>query len=138
MAACPARYAATPHGAGGRSDPRRVAWAAGRTDEPGRSSALDSLAGAVDPELAGGRQFLLHGVSVPRAPHAGPALASQGPQLAALAAKQMAGGGPARALPVGLRGVQSVGQSMVDGVAGARVLRRGLCHRRLFPRRRLL
>ena len=61
-----------------------------------------------------------------------------GPSLAALAAEQVAGGGPARAVPVGLRGIQLVGQPVVDGMARAGVLRPGLCHRRLLPRRRLL
>ncbi len=54
--------------------------------------------------LVGG-QLLLHGLSVSAAPDPGPPLAPDGPSLAALAAEQVAGGGPARAVSVGLRGV---------------------------------
>ena len=42
------------------------------------------------------------------------------------------------ALPVGLRGVQSVGQPVVDGVDHRRLLRRGVRRRRALPRRQLL
>ena len=71
-------------------------------DEPGRRPAVDSLARPADPGLAGGGQRLLHGVSVHAAPDPGPPLAADGPQLAALAAEQMAGGGPARRCSSGL------------------------------------
>ena len=46
------------------------------------------------------------------------------PQLAALAAEQVAGRGAAGAVPVGLRGVQPVGQPVVDGLDRDRLLRR--------------
>ena len=118
------------------SDPGRPVRAAGRPDEPRRSPALDSLAGLVDPGLAGGGQLLLHGVPVHAAPDPGPPMAPRGPALAALAAQQMAGGGPARAVSVGVRGVLALGQPVVDGLDRDRLFRPGVCHRRLLPRRR--
>src|SRR5262249_32044617 len=133
MAARAARDAAAPACFGRHPHPGWVAWAAGRTHEPRGSPALDSLARLVDPVFVGGGQLLLHGVSVPGPTDSGQALAPAGPWLAAPAPEQMAGSGVARAIPVGVRGAQSVGQPVVDRVAGAQLLRTGLCHRRLLP-----
>src|SRR5262245_33372647 len=81
---------------------RRPNWNAGRADESGGSAALDSLARTFDPVFACGGQFLLPGLSVYAAAIAGAALAAGRSELAALAAKQMAGGGAAGTIPVGL------------------------------------
>src|SRR5262245_50091529 len=117
MAPCPARPAIADDGAGGGAYPRRPARTASRRDEPGWSFAVDSLARSVDIDPAGGRQLLLHGLPVRRAADARPSLAAGGPQLAAVVAEQMAGSASAGPVPVELRGVQPVGQPLVDGLA---------------------
>src|SRR5262245_61215096 len=122
MAPRPARAAIADDGAGGCRDPRRPARTASRCDEPGRCFALDSLARSVDIDPPGGRQLLLHGLPVRRAAHIRPPLAAGGPELAAVVAEQMAGGAPVDRVPVGLRGIQSVGQPLVDGLARAELL----------------
>ena len=101
--------------AGGR-DRRRPVRAAGRRDEPGRRAAVDPLAGLADPGIARGGQRLLHGVPVHAAADAGPPLAPRAAALAATAAEQMAGRGPARPVSLGLRGVLALGQPVVDGL----------------------
>ena len=96
LAACSAQLA-SPSAAAGRAD--RLRWlprAADRSHEPGRRTPLDSLARSGGPGVAGGRQRLLHGLSVHGAADARAALASAGPELAALVAEQMAGGRLAR------------------------------------------
>ena len=105
-----------------------------RRHEPGRRAPLDSLARPGGPGAAGGRQRLLHGLPVHGAADARPALAPAGPELAATAAEQMAGGRLARGLPLGLRGVRSLGQPMVDRLDRPGLLRGGLRHRRLLSR----
>src|SRR5262245_1156117 len=117
MAPRPARRAIADDGAGGGSDFGRPSWTSSRCDEPRRGIALDSLARSVDPGPAGGRQLLLHGLSVRCAADPRPPLAAGGPQLAAVAAGQMAGGNPVDPFPVVLRGIQSVGQPLVDRLA---------------------
>src|SRR5262245_2916603 len=116
MAPCPARPAIADDGAGGDADPRRAARTANRCDEPGRRFALDSLARSVDIDPACGRQLLLHGLPVRRTADARPPLAPGRAQLAAVVAEQMAGGDPAGPVFVGLRGLQPVGQSVVDSL----------------------
>src|SRR5262245_7774094 len=119
MAACPAGHAIAHVRARGRLNPGRVVGSADRADESRWRPALGALARPAGPRLAGGGQFLLHGLSVSRAPDLGSPLAADRGKLAALASQQMAGGGSARAIPVGLRGVQSLGQPVVDSVARA-------------------
>src|SRR5262245_24598224 len=138
MAPCPARPAIADDGAGGGADPRWPARTANWCDEPGRSFALDSLARSVDIDPVGGRQLLLHGLPLRRAADARPPLAAGGPHLAAVVAEQMAGSASAGPVPVELRGVQPVGQPVVDGLARAGLLHGSLCHRRLLPRSRVL
>ena len=110
LAARPARLAAAAGAAGRRAsiyDGLRGPQVG--ADEPGRRAAVDSLARPGDPGAAGGRQRLLHGLSLPAAADAGPALAPARPGLAAPAAKQVAGGavcwccfcGPTRPSPSG-------------------------------------
>ena len=70
---------------------------------------VDPLARLGDPGTARGGQRLLHGVPVHAAPDAGPPMAARAAALAALAAKQMAGRGAARPVPLGLRGVLALG-----------------------------
>src|SRR5262249_4378989 len=95
--------------AGGGAGVGRLVGAAGGADEPGRRAAVGPLARPARAEPAGGGERLLPGVSVPGAADVGAPVAAGAPLLAAAAAQQMAGGGPARAVPVGLRGVRSVG-----------------------------
>ena len=52
-------------------------------DEPGRRPAVDSLARPAHPRAAGGRQRLLHGLSVPAAADPRPPLPAGRPELAA-------------------------------------------------------
>src|SRR5262245_1371512 len=105
MAPCPPRPAVASAGAGGCADPRRIARAADWRHEPCGRAALDSLARSRGPESIGGGQLLLHGMSLSVAADPGPPLAADRPQLAALVAEQVAGGGTARLVPMGLRGV---------------------------------
>src|SRR5262245_33096446 len=102
MAACSARCAIADDGPRRRPDPGWLVRTASRPHEPCRSITLDSLARPVDLEPAGGGKLLLHGVSVCFAANSCPPLPAAGSQLAALAAEQVAGGEPARTVPVGL------------------------------------
>src|SRR5262245_54425503 len=138
MASRPARPAITDDGAGGGVDSGRLARTASWGDEPRWSVALDSLAGTIDPDPAGGRQLLLHGLPIYCPADSGPSLAAGGQELAAVVAEQMAGRAPIDRVPVGLRGIQPVGQPLVDGLARDRILRPGLRYRRPVPRRRIL
>src|SRR4029453_2580670 len=116
-------------GARWSSGSRRLARTAGRSHEPRWSAALDSLAGPADPGPAGGRQHLLHGLSICCAANFSPPFVAFQLELAAKAAEQVAGGTPAGIVPVGLRGIRPVGQSLVDGMACPGLLRIGLCDR---------
>ena len=117
---------------------RRPPRPAGRADESGRRAAVDSLARPAHSRAAGGRQRLLHGLSVHAAADARPPLAARRPAVAALAAQQMAGGRAGRALPLELRSVRPVGQPVVDRLDRHRLLRRGVRRRQLLPRRGVL
>src|SRR5262249_10745036 len=109
MASRPALLAAPSVAAGCGDDLRRPARPPGGADEPGRRPAVDPLARPGHHRAARGRQRFLHGLPLPATPHAGAALAAGGPGLAAPAAGQVAGGAPARAVPVGLRGLRPLG-----------------------------
>ncbi len=134
LAACPARLASPPPAAGRAHRLRRFPRAAGRGHEPGRRAPLDSLARPGGPGVAGGRQRLLHGLPVHGAADARAAMAPAGPELAATVAEQVAGGRPARRLPLGLRGVRPLGQPLVDRLDRPGLLRGRLRHRRLLSR----
>src|SRR5271166_1349396 len=102
MATGPALLAGPPVAVGRGDDLRRPARPPGGRDEPGRRPAVDSLARTDRLRDAGGRQRVLHGLPVHGAADVRKALASSGPELAELAAQQMAGGLFTRQLPVGL------------------------------------
>src|SRR5882724_6916207 len=128
MAAC-STGAAIADGATSRLvDSRRPTRAAGGSDEPRGSAALDSLAGSLDLESACRGQFLLPGLPVYFAADSGAPLAASRPRLAAVVAEQVARRGAAGVVLVGLRGVQSVGQPLVDGLARGGLFCRGLRH----------
>ena len=125
LAARPARPASPAAAAGRRRHLRRPARAAGRRHEPGRRAAVDPLARPGGPGPAGGRQRLLHGLSRSLLPRT-------------LARRWLPQGWswPRRlrskwlavvligAVPVGLRGVRSLGQPLVDRLDRPRLLRR--------------
>src|SRR5207249_481043 len=102
MAACAVDDASAAGGAGGRGHLGWAARAAGCGHEPCRGAAVDSLARAAHPGTSDTGERLLHGVSVHAAAHGRAALASARLGLAALAAEQVAGGRPARRVPVGV------------------------------------
>src|SRR5882724_985412 len=138
MAAC-STGAASADGAASRPvNPRRFARAASRLDESRGSAALDSLAGSLDLESACRGQFLLPGLPVYFAADSGAPLAASRPRLAAVVAEQVARRGAAGVVLVGLRGLQFMGQPLVDGLDCSGLLCRGLRHRRLLSRSRVL
>src|SRR5438270_8982060 len=123
MATLPALLAGPPGTAGRGNDLRRPARPPGGRDEPGRRPAVDPLARPGHPRAARGRQRLLHGLSLPAAPHPRPSLAAGSMELAAATPEQVAGGAAAGRLPVRLRGAGPLGPAGVDGVPGPRLLR---------------
>src|SRR5208282_4838712 len=135
LAACPTELSTPPPAAGRLHSLRWLSRAADRSHEPGRRTPLDSLARTDRSRDAGGRQRLLHGLPVHGATNTRTVLASSGPELAA---EQVAGGLLAHRLSVGLRGVRTLGQPVVDRLDRSGLLLGSLRDRWLFSRCGLL
>src|SRR5436309_15102616 len=111
--------AAPPAALGYGDDLRWPLWSRSRANESRRRVAVDTLARAHRPRAACRRQCFLHGVPVSATTYHGPALLAGRLELAAPAAKQVAGGALDRHVFVVLRGAVPVGPAAMVEIGRA-------------------